>query len=64
MSKITEFVAIGRRKTATARVRLSKGKGVWMINDKKIDIDHLSDDVKTSLLKPFQVPFHQWLYIV
>ena len=55
MSKITEFVAIGRRKTATARVRLSKGKGVWIINDKKIDIDHLSDDVKTSLLKPFQV---------
>ena len=34
MAKQDYFYALGRRKSATARVRIFKGKGVVVINDK------------------------------
>ena len=52
--KVEEFVTVGRRKAAVAKVRLSKGAGVWSINGKEIDRSKLSDEVNALLLKPFR----------
>ena len=52
--KVEEFVTVGRRKTAVAKVRLSKGTGVWMINGKEVDRSKLSDEINALLLKPFR----------
>ena len=50
-----EFVTVGRRKTAIAKVRLSRGSGIWQINDKIVDMAQLSDEVRVRLMKPFGV---------
>jgi small subunit ribosomal protein S9 len=50
------YYALGRRKSATARVRLTNGKGDFKINDK--DVMGYFDGSKylqTELLKPFTV---------
>lgn len=52
--QVEEFVAVGRRKSSIARVRLSKGTGVWQINGKEIDRTTLSDDIQAHLLQPFR----------
>ena len=52
--KVEEFVTVGRRKTAVAKVRLSKGTGVWMINGNEVDRSKLSDEINALLLKPFR----------
>lgn len=52
--KLEEFVTVGRRKTAVAKVRLSKGSGIWMINGKEVDRSKLSDEVNALLMKPFR----------
>ena len=52
--KVEEFIGLGRRKTAVAKVRLSQGTGVWMINGKEIDRAKLSDEINALLLKPFR----------
>ena len=50
-----EFVTVGRRKTAVARVRLSKGEGRWAINGQEIDRAKLSDAINSLLIKPFRI---------
>ena len=52
--KLEEFVTVGRRKTAVAKVRLSKGTGVWTINGKEVDRSKLSDEINALLIKPFR----------
>lgn len=52
--KVEEFVTVGRRKTAVAKVRLSKGTGVWTINGTEVDRSKLSDEINALLLKPFR----------
>ena len=52
--KVEEFVTVGRRKTAVAKVRLSKGSGVWTINGNEVDRSRLSDEINALLLKPFR----------
>ena len=52
--KVEEFVTVGRRKTAVAKVRLSKGTGIWMINGKEVDRSKLSDEINALLMKPFR----------
>ncbi len=52
--KPQEFVAVGRRKTAVARVRLSHGNGQWLINGKEIERTKLSDTINSLLLKPLR----------
>lgn len=47
--------AIGRRKTATARVRLFKGKGELVVNDQPIEKYFPGEVNKIIYLKPFQV---------
>ena len=53
--KIEEFVTVGRRKTAVAKVRLSKGNGIWAINGKEMDRSKLSDEINALLTKPFRI---------
>lgn len=52
---VEEFVTVGRRKSAVAKVRLSKGSGVWAINGKEVDRASLSDEINALYLKPFRV---------
>ena len=50
------FYAIGRRKSATARVRLSSGKGTFIINDKPSgEYFVASKYLQHELVKPFTV---------
>ena len=54
MAKDSYFYALGRRKSATARVRVQSGKGSFKINDQ--DAPGYFDDSKqyqSELLKPF-----------
>jgi len=56
MAKDTYFYALGRRKSATARVRLMSGKGAVTVNDKPAEA--YFDDSKyllTKLQQPFAV---------
>ncbi len=45
-AKAKEFIATGRRKTSTARVRITEGKGSFIINNRE-----LADYCKTDQLK-------------
>lgn len=50
------FFALGRRKSATARVRLSSGKGTFIINDKPSGEYFASSKyLQHELVKPFTV---------
>jgi small subunit ribosomal protein S9 len=53
--KTEEFVAVGRRKTSVARVRISKGNGQWFINGKEMVRSKLPDSVNALLVKPLRV---------
>jgi small subunit ribosomal protein S9 len=54
MAKDSYFYALGRRKSSTARVRLSSGKGVITINDKPAE-EYFADS--KYLLAKLQQPF-------
>lgn len=54
MAKDSYFYALGRRKSATARVRLSGGKGNITINDKPAN-EYFADS--KYLLRKLQEPF-------
>lgn len=53
--KKSYIYAIGRRKTATARVRLFKGKGDLVVNNMPIEKYFPGEVNKIIYLKPFQV---------
>ena len=50
-----EFVTVGRRKCSVAKVRLSRGSGIWLINGKAVDKAQLQEDVRMRLERPFRV---------
>jgi len=56
MAENKYFYGLGRRKSATARVRLMSGKGEVKINDKSLS-EYFSDSkrLQTELLRPFHV---------
>ncbi|HET8709411.1 MAG TPA: 30S ribosomal protein S9 [Candidatus Saccharimonadales bacterium] len=54
MAKDTYFYALGRRKSATARVRLTSGKGKLTVNDKPAN-EYFADS--KYLLRKLQEPF-------
>ncbi len=54
MAKDSYFYALGRRKSSTARVRLSSGKGVITINDKPAE-EYFAES--KYLLAKLQQPF-------
>ena len=56
MAADSYFYALGRRKSATARVRLSSGKGEFTINDKpSTEYFAASKSLQHELIKPFTV---------
>lgn len=56
MASSNYFYALGRRKSATARVRLFNGKGEIIINDKPAaEYFGLSKSLMNELSKPFNV---------
>jgi len=56
MATNSYFYALGRRKRATARVRVSSGKGSITVNDKASN-EYFGDSksLQSELLKPFHV---------
>ncbi|HEX5395122.1 MAG TPA: 30S ribosomal protein S9 [Candidatus Saccharimonadales bacterium] len=56
MSENSYFYGLGRRKSSTARVRLSGGKGTFVINEKPLaDYFANSKYLQHQLLMPFNV---------
>lgn len=56
MASGTYFYGLGRRKSATARVRVMSGKGQFVINDKPAsDYFASSKSIQSQLVRPFTV---------
>ncbi len=55
MANLTEFIAIGRRKTSTARVYLRPGSGNILVNRLPIDEYFKMDTRRRTLLSPFEI---------
>lgn len=53
--KVNYTYAVGRRKSSSARVRLFKGQGVNLINDKKVSEIYQSKVSETIISKPFKL---------
>ena len=51
---VIEYIAIGRRKTASARVRLLQGKGQITINGRKFDDYFPTTDLRLIIEAPFK----------
>jgi small subunit ribosomal protein S9 len=54
-SKVTEFVATGRRKTAVARVRLAAGTGTIKINGRPLENYFPTEVLRGMVVQPFNV---------
>jgi len=54
-SKVTEFVATGRRKTAVARVRLASGSGKVLINGRALENYFPTEVLRGMVAQPFTV---------
>lgn len=52
-SKVTEFVATGRRKTAVARVRLAAGTGAIKINGRALENYFPTEVLRGMVIQPF-----------
>ncbi|MEI6871724.1 MAG: 30S ribosomal protein S9 [Verrucomicrobiota bacterium] len=50
-----EFVAIGRRKTAVARIRMNAGSGKIVINGRPLDEYFKTQALQNTVLSPFEV---------
>ncbi len=50
-----EFVTVGRRKTATARVRLKEGTGSITVNGRPFDDYFKTTVLQNTVLKPLEV---------
>ena len=53
MAAITEFIGTGRRKTATARVRIATGSGKIVINGRPFENYFVMDSLRALVLEPF-----------
>ena len=54
MSEITQFQAVGRRKTSTARVILRPGSGEWSINGRGLEDYFPRPTLRTRITEPLQ----------
>lgn len=65
MAKNDYFYALGRRKSATARVRLTAGKGTILVNEKPAE-EYFADSkyLMTKLNEPFTVVDQNGKYAV
>lgn len=55
IENVDQFVAVGRRKSAVARVRVKNGSGVWVINGKEVERAKLSDELNSILVSPLKI---------
>jgi len=55
MANLTEFIALGRRKTSTARVYLRPGTGQVLINRRSLETYFKIETRRQALLSPFEV---------
>ena len=55
MSKLVEYIAVGRRKEAIARVRLRPGKGEIKINRRKFENFFPKETHRFVVMKPLEV---------
>ncbi len=62
MANPTEFIAIGRRKTSTARVYLRPGTGQVLINRRSLDDYFKVETRRRILLSPFEVTETSGMY--
>ncbi len=62
MTTPTEFVAIGRRKTSTARVYMRPGSGRVIINRRPLDEYFKMETRRHVLLSPFEVTETSGMY--
>ena len=62
MANLTEFVAIGRRKTSTARVYMRPGSGRVIVNRRPLDEYFKMDTRRRVLLSPFEVTETSGMY--
>ncbi len=53
-SKQDVYVTVGRRKRATARVRLTQGSGNITVNDKAVEVYCYSDDLYNTAVAPLK----------
>jgi small subunit ribosomal protein S9 len=51
---VSEFVAVGRRKTAVARVRLTPGTGKIVVNGRAFDDYFKTQALQNTVLSPFE----------
>ena len=50
-----DYLGTGRRKTATARVRLRRGSGQITVNGRKLEEFFCTDELRSQVWFPFQV---------
>ena len=55
MANITQYIALGRRKTSTARVYLRPGTGQVLINRRPLENYFKLETRRQALLSPFEV---------
>lgn len=55
MSQITAYLGTGRRRTSTARVRLTEGTGKVQVNGRAFDNYFPSDSQRSAVLQPLTV---------
>ncbi len=55
MSKLVEYVAVGRRKESTARVRMRSGKGRIKVNKREFEEFFPRETHRISVLLPLEV---------
>lgn len=55
IENVDQFVAVGRRKSAVARVRIKSGTGIWVINGKTVERTKLSDALNSILVSPLKI---------
>ncbi len=55
MPAVDEYIAVGRRKTSVARVRMLSGKGAIIVNKKPVEEYFTREVLKTDLRRPLEV---------
>jgi len=55
MSEITQYQAVGRRKTSSARVILRPGKGEWSVNGRPLENYFPRATLRTRITEPLAV---------
>jgi small subunit ribosomal protein S9 len=53
-NKKTEFLGTGRRKESVARVRMSKGTGIFTVNGRELDDYFVRDQERQEVLNPLR----------